>query len=261
MWSAPPLAAVSPQDLIAADALLAQEIARSTDPGRWGESAGGGTTVLPVFGTQSLPERPVDAVAAGAGRHLDLLTGVTSEEFRLFLVPLGMADRIDDTFLYGFLAALGLDPAAARTRYAASRPQAGAADLFSAVMTDHGYRIPALRIAEARALHGADTYVYEFAQPSPVLDGVLGACHMAELGYLFAGGSDPLADPAHHPKLSETVRAAWTSFARDGRPRHRGLPSWPAYLPDREVLRLTADAPAVVRDPRRDERLLWDGLR
>ncbi|MFE4515711.1 carboxylesterase/lipase family protein [Kitasatospora sp. NPDC056783] len=255
------LAALPPRELVAADARLAQEIARSTEPGRWGESAGGGTTVLPVFGTATLPERPVDAVRAGAGRHLDLLTGVTSEEFRLFLVPLGMADRIGDAFLHGFLAALGLDPAAARARYAASRPGAGAADLFSAVMTDHGYRVPALRIAEARAAHGADTHFYEFAQPSPALDGALGACHMSELGLLFGDLDDPLTDPAGHPRLSERLRGAWTSFARDGHPRHEDLPSWPAYLPDRLVMRLDDTAPAVLRDPGRPERLLWDGVR
>ncbi|MFF3631429.1 hypothetical protein [Streptomyces sp. NPDC002164] len=56
------LAAVPPQDLVAANSRLAEEIARSTDPGQWGEPAGGGTTVLPVAGTATLPERPVDAV-------------------------------------------------------------------------------------------------------------------------------------------------------------------------------------------------------
>ncbi|MFI2608334.1 carboxylesterase/lipase family protein [Kitasatospora sp. NPDC018619] len=255
------LAAVPPQDLLAAEGRLAQEIARSTEPGRWGESAGGGTTVLPVFGTASLPERPVDAIAAGAGRDLDLLTGVTSEEFRLFLVPLGMADRIGDPFLDGFLAALGLDPATARARYTASRSGAGAADLFSALMTDHGYRVPAIRVAEGRAAHGADTYFYEFTQPSPALDGALGACHMAELGSVFGNPDDPLTDPSAHPQLSDRIRGAWTSFARHGRPGHGQLPPWPAYLPGRQVMRLESAEPAVHRDPGHEERTLWEGRR
>ncbi|MFJ9444522.1 carboxylesterase/lipase family protein [Kitasatospora sp. NPDC101235] len=255
------LAAVPSQDLAAANSRLAQEIARSTDPGQWGESAGGGTTVLPVAGTATLPERPVDAIAAGAGRGLDLLTGVTAEEFRLFLVPLGMADHIDDGFLHGFLDALGLEPVTARAVYAEARPQASAADLFSAVMTDHGYRLPAVRIAEARAAHGADTYFYEFTQPSPALDGSLGACHMAELGPVFGNPHDPLTDTSAHPLLSERIRGAWTSFAHHGRPTSGHLPPWPAYLPGRSVMFLDATAPAVRHDPARPERLLWDGLR
>ncbi|MEV7122287.1 carboxylesterase/lipase family protein [Kitasatospora griseola] len=255
------LAAVPPQDLAAANSRLAQEIARSAEPGRWGESAGGGTTVLPVFGTATLPERPVDAIAAGAGRELDLLTGVTAEEFRLFLVPLGMADRIDDGFLHGFLAALGLDPVAARAVYAGTRPEAGPADLFSAVMTDHGYRLPAIRVAEARAAHGADTWFYEFTQPSPALNGALGACHMAELGPVFGNLHDPLMDTPNDPQLSERIRGAWTSFARHGRPATPHLPTWPPYLPTRSVMTLNATAPTVHQDPARPERVLWDGLR
>ncbi|MGW1179503.1 carboxylesterase/lipase family protein [Kitasatospora sp. NPDC002543] len=255
------LAAVPPRDLAAANGRLAQEIARSTDPGRWGESAGGGTTALPVAGTATLPERPVDAVAAGAGRGIDLLTGVTSEEFRLFLVPLGMADRIDDGFLQGFLASLGLDPAAARAVYAGARPGAGAADLFSAAISDHAYRVPALRVAEGRAAHGADTYLYEFTQPSPARDGALEACHMVELGSVFGNPEDPLTDPSTHPELSDRIRGAWTSFARHGRPATDRLPHWPAYFPDRSVMVLNATAPAVRQDPGRAERLLWEGLR
>ncbi|MFI9786379.1 carboxylesterase/lipase family protein [Kitasatospora sp. NPDC051984] len=252
------LAAVPPAELAAANGRLAQEIARSTEPAQWGESAGGGTTVLPVAGTATLPERPVDAIAAGAGRHLDLLTGVTAEEFRLFLVPLGMADRINDGFLHGFLAALGLDPVAARATYAETRPHATAADLFSAVMTDHGYRVPALRIAEARAAHGADTWFYEFTEPSPALDGALGACHMAELGPVFGHLNDPLLN---NPLLSAHLRSAWTTFAHHGHPTADQLPPWPPYLPGRAVMRLNATASGVHHDPARAERLLWTKLR
>ncbi|MER7702511.1 carboxylesterase family protein [Kitasatospora sp. NPDC097605] len=149
----------------------------------------------------------------------------------------------------------------ARAVYAGTRPRAGAADLFSAVMSDHGYRLPALRVAEARAAQGADTYVYEFTQPSPALDGALGACHMAEIGAVFGNPHDPLTDPSAHPRLSERVRGAWISFARHGRPAGDHLPPWPAYLPGRSVMFLDATAPAVHQDPARSERLLWDGLR
>ncbi|MFD8479414.1 carboxylesterase/lipase family protein [Kitasatospora sp. NPDC059673] len=255
------LAAVPPAELAAANSRLAQEIARSTEPAQWGESAGGGTTVLPVTGTATLPERPIDAIAAGAGRHLDLLTGVTAEEFRLFLVPLGMADRINDGFLHGFLADLGLDPVAARAAYASHRPDADAADLFSAVMTDHGYRLPAIRIAEARAAHGADTYFYEFTQPSPALNGALGACHMAELGPVFGNLHDPLMNTPDQPLLSERIRTAWTTFAHHGHPTTSLLPPWPPYLPDRSVMRLNATAPTIHLDPAGPERLLWTDLR
>lgn len=262
------LAVVPPERLVAANAALGQEIARATDPAQWGESAGGGTTVLPVVDGTSLPQRPVDAIAGGAGRDIDLLTGTTSDEFRLFLVPSGMGPRITDEVLTGFLAGLGLGPERARAVYSAKHPGATPGDLLSAAMSDHAYRIPALRVAESRAAHGADTYVYEFARPSPALDGALGACHMAEVGYVFGNLDSPLTGPGAPPELSDVMRRAWLSFARTGKPADApadapagAVPHWPAYGGRRSVMRLGDGAPAVLDDPAPDERRLWTGLR
>ncbi|CCB71239.1 Carboxylesterase (plasmid) [Streptantibioticus cattleyicolor NRRL 8057 = DSM 46488] len=260
------LATVSPERLVAADAALGREIAQATDPGQWGESAGGGTTVLPVVDGATLPRRPIDALADGAGRDIDLLTGTTSDEFRLFLVPLGIGPRVTEDVLQGFLAGFGLDPAEARAAYAAAHPGATPGDLLSAAMSDQAYRVPALRVAEARAAHGASTYVYEFAWPSPVLDGALGACHMAEIGFVFGNLSTPLTGADAPSELSDTLREAWTSFARTGHPTAPGtpggrLPHWPAYAGRRSVMRLGDGAPAVCEDPAARTRRLWEGRR
>ncbi|GAA2573411.1 MULTISPECIES: carboxylesterase/lipase family protein [Streptomyces] len=260
------LAAVPPERLIAADGALGREIAQAADPGQWGESAGGGTTVLPVVDGDTLPERPIDALAGGVGRDIDLLTGTTSDEFRLFLVPLGIGPRITDEVLHGFLAGLGLDPAGARDVYEAEHPGATPGDLLSAAMSDHAYRIPALRVAEARAAHGAETFVYEFARPSPALDGALGACHVAEVGFVFGNLSHPLAGPDAPRELSDGMREAWISFARTGRPGGTGapgdtLPPWPSYAGRRLVMRLGDGAAQVYEDPGSDRRKLWERLR
>ncbi|CUW25391.1 carboxylesterase/lipase family protein [Streptomyces reticuli] len=263
------LAAVPPDRLMAAEGALGREIAEAADPGLWGESAGGGTTVLPVVDGDTLPLRPIDALAAGAGRDIDLLTGTTSDEFRLFLVPLGIGPRITDEVLTGFLAGLGLDPAEARRVYTAAHPGATPGDLLSAALSDHAYRIPALRVAECRAAYGADTYVYEFARPSPALDGALGACHMAEIGFVFGNLSGPLTGPDAPRQLSDLMRGAWTSFARTGRPGSPsgsasagdGLPPWPPYAGRESVLRLGDGAPRVLEGAAADERRLWKDLR
>ncbi|MEU7205638.1 carboxylesterase family protein [Streptomyces sp. NPDC045470] len=273
------LTALPPERLIAANDALGREIAQASDPGPWGESAGGGTTVLPVVDGTTLPRRPIDALADGASRDIDLLTGTTSDEFRLFLIPLGIGPRITDDVLHGFLAGLGLDPVEARRVYAAAHPGATPGDLLSAAMTDHAYRIPALRVAEARAAHGADTFLYEFARRSPVLDGALGACHMAEIGFVFGNLAAPLTGPDAPQELSEQERAeqerakqelsdrmreAWISFARTGHPTGASggaLPHWPAYGGRRSVMRLGDAAPVVLEDPATYERRLWEGLR
>ncbi len=258
------LAAVAPDVLVAAGAALGREIAASREPHLWGESAGGGTTVLPVVDGVTLPSRPVDAMAAGAGAEIDLMTGTTTDEFRLFAVPLGITHRIDDTVLKGFLAGFGLPADRAHAVYTrAAAPDATPGDVFSDVMTDHGYRIPAIRVAENRARHGAETYVYAFARPTGAADGALGACHMAELPFVFGTLDTSLGDRRPDAEaLSDHIRAAWISFARDGRPAPpHGARTWRPYAPDRTVLRIDGDTAAEVHDPAAERRNLWEGRR
>ncbi|CAM5388073.1 carboxylesterase/lipase family protein [Streptomyces griseomycini] len=258
------LAATPPDVLVAADTALGQEIARSREPRLWGESAGGGTTVLPVVDGVTLPSRPVDAIAAGAGTEVDLLTGTTSDEFRLFAVPMGIVHRMDDTVVKGFLTGIGLPAERAHALYTlAAGPNATPGDVFSAVMTDHSYRIPAIRVAESRARHDAHTYVYEFARASTAADGTLGACHMAELPFVFGTLDTSPADRRPDAQdLSDQVRAAWVSFARDGRPTPpRGARAWRPYATDRTVLRIGAGTATEVHDPAAERRHLWEGRR
>ncbi|MFF8814826.1 carboxylesterase/lipase family protein [Streptomyces pactum] len=257
------LAATPPERLITANTALAQELAGSHDRDRWGEAAGGTLTLLPVVDGTTLTARPADALAAGHATGTDLLLGTNSDEFRFFLVPVGREHRVTEAAVRALLASYGLAPDPALAAYRAARPGATPADLLSAVVTDHAYRIPALRLAEARAAHGADTYLYEFAWPSPAFDGRLGACHTLEIPFVFGTLGTALTGPDAPAGLSDRMRGAWTAFARDGRPGTAGgqLPAWPPYGTERAVLRL-GDGPATVRrDPARAERLLWQQVR
>jgi len=104
--------------------------------------------------------------------------------------------------------------------------------------------------------------MYEFAWPSPAFDGLLGACHGLEIGFVFDTldkDADQMlgpllgADPAK--QLAETMHAAWVGFATSGNP------GWPKYdLSRRATMRFDAIS-EVVDDPRSAERALWEGVR
>ncbi|KUJ68421.1 carboxylesterase [Streptomyces albus subsp. albus] len=257
------LAAASPQRLMAANTALAQELAGTRDTRLWGEAANGSVTVLPVVDGATLPVRPVDAAAAGAGAQIPLLIGTNTDEARFFVVPRGIHHHLTEDALRTVLTACGADPDRALARYRATRPEAGWGDLFCTALTDQAYRVPAVRMAEARAVHGADTYVYEFAWPSPALDGTLGACHACEIDFVFGNTTGRLTGAAAPRELSDQMRGAWTAFARTGDPGTGGglLPRWPAYGERRSVLRLGDGPPAVRHDPAAEERILWEGIR
>ena len=92
--------------------------------------------------------------------------------------------------------------------------------------------------------------MYEFAWPSPVLGGRLGACHALEIPFVFdtldlgrkqmLGGALGQNPPQH---LADTMHRAWIEFAR------HGDPGWSRYEPPRRAVMRFAETMAVLDDP------------
>jgi para-nitrobenzyl esterase len=254
------LGAVPLEQLTRAQVEVAQEAQVNPDPARWGEVAANLMAFEPVVDGDLLPAVPIERIAAGAAPGVEVLAGTTSEEHRLFLVPTGVADQVTDEAL-GYLAgAYGLDPARAVAVYRERAPEAAPGELLADLMTDWFFRIPAVRVCEARVAGGGRAHAYEFAWRSPLFDGRLGSCHALELGFVFdtldAPGSAWLAGDAPPQALADDVHGAWVAFARDGDP------GWPAYEPGRRAtMTFDAGGPELVDDPRPAERALWEGVR
>ncbi|MGW6276193.1 carboxylesterase/lipase family protein [Kribbella sp. NPDC055071] len=203
-WSAAGLASVSIEELLAAQRAVAMELRANPDPARWGVTTigvgGGIMPFVPVIDNELIFEIPVDAVAAGAAAGVELLAGATSEEFRFFTVPSGLAAALTDDSLPRALVGMGI-PVRLGAAYGANRPGQSAGDVLAAVLTDATFTIPTIRLANAQREHGT-VYLYEFAWQSP-LPG-LGACHSLELGFMF----DTLA-AASRPCTAALRRRSW----------------------------------------------------
>jgi para-nitrobenzyl esterase len=223
----------------------------------------------PVVDGVVLPQRPLDAIAAGSAAETPLITGTTREEWRLFHAASGASmdeARLAAAAGWLFGADRGHDVIAA---YRATDPDASASDVYVALASDWVFRIPALRLAEvhARAARAPSTFVYEFDYASRAFGGLLGACHIVDVPFvldnldrggvdLFLGGLD---DAAH--RLAAATSGAWLAFARTGDPSHEGLPPWTPYDPDhRTTMILAAGGCEIVENPRSAERALWDGV-
>ncbi|MEV5491462.1 carboxylesterase family protein [Streptomyces bobili] len=188
--------------------------------GRLSSPVLGGPAFGIVIDGDLVPRHPLEALVDGdAARDTELLLGWTRDEYRLWLVPGGLLERVDR------LGAVALAGAMARCRcgsevprgYRALRPGAGTAETVGQMVTDHLLRLPLQRLAEARP---GTSYVYEFAWPS--LRPGLGACHALELGFVFDTGDLPdsakLAGDGAPQDLADAMHGAWVRFATTGDP-------------------------------------------
>jgi para-nitrobenzyl esterase len=263
------IAQVPVDRLLEAQAQIDGEVQSSPDPERWGTEVV--ATLMPfhpVVDGDVLPAPPIDRIAAGAAGGVDVLVGTNADDWRFSPVLGGFIDRITEDILtgpvevYGFwsIAAYGLPTDTALQHYRETHPGGSPGDLLAAVMTDWWLRVPALRLADAHAMTTAATYMYEFAWPSPVMGGRLGACHALEIPFVFdtlghrqmmggALGEDP------PQQLADTMHRAWVDFAS------KGDPGWPCYDLDRRPVMRFDITSSVVDDPYARERALWHGVR
>ena len=253
------LAAVPLDKLVKAASDLVTEVQTAPDPARWGSLALSLLPFAPVVDGSVLPAAPLSAFASGQGADVPLLIGSNRDEARLFLVAAGTIDLIDAVTLGAVAGAYGL-PDAGLSVYTANRPSGSAGDVLAAVITDWFFRIPAVRVAEARFGAGSGrTWMYRFDYPSPAANYGLGSCHGAEIPFVF----DTLGLPSVRPRLGEApsqavadrVHRVWVDFVTSG------SPGWAAYDAARRTTGLLAEDVAAVDDPAGDERAVWEGIR
>lgn len=252
------LAQVPLDQLIAAQQALAVEAQLMPDPARWGEVAANLMAFEPVIDGEVLPDLPIRRIAAGSARNVRVLAGANREEQRLFMVPNGLIDMVNDELLQMAVAGYGLPVDKTLELYRGTRPGASPGELLADISTDWFFRLPAIRVAEAQA-GAAGSWMYEFSWPSPQYQGRLGACHALELAFTFdtlaTEGHGALQGPEAPQGLADQMHHAWVRFITDGDP------GWDPYDPQRRAVQDFGPEVRVVEDPRGEQRQLWEGMR
>ena len=213
----------------------------------------------PVVDGTHLPESPLVAAAQGRAMDVPFLTGTNLDEWNLF--ALMSPGGLDDPKLLDRLERIFGDGHPVRAAYSADRPDATPDDLWNAVLTDATFRIPAIRLVEARAAATSETWQYLFTWATPAFGGVVKSCHALEIPFVFGvldnhGAELFLGGPVDDGMraLSESMQDAWLAFAR------HGDPGWEAWNPtDRPTQRFDIER-EVLRDPMAAERRVWDGV-
>ena len=232
------------------------------------QEGGVGTPLGPVMDGSVLPEPPLHAIAKGSAANVDFLTGTNLDEVRFWLitVPLLAVAPIQTAadFMPMLSKALGAYTNAIAASYKARRPKATDGDITMAIMTDVMFRVPQIRVVEAQSAQQPKTWMYLFTWPSPVRDGILGACHALELPFVFNHLHAPNTvefmgnDPPQ--KLADIMQDTWIAFAKTGDPNNKSVPNWPAYNTQTRATMLLNVKPSVENDPYSEDRQIWNGI-
>ena len=216
----------------------------------------------PVVDGIALPKRSIDAIADGSAVGIDVLVGTMLDEMKLFTVFDPNQQDVDMqllTTLFGDRANEIL------ATYEAQRYEAPSSTAWEAFLTDRTFRIPAIRVAEQQAKHGASAWMYRFDWPTPVYGGVLGACHALEIPFVFntiRNRTTSILTGEEPPQsIADAMHAAWIAFAHGKDLKQvQGLPTWPRYDEQQRATMLFNTICSTSDDPQSGTRRLWEGI-
>jgi len=247
------LAVADPMRLVAAQMDVSARMAEFRD---WGGVRVTVTPFSPVVDGEVLTRAPWRALIAGEARDVELLTGHNKDEYRLFIAREGRLGRITDeeaNVVLDYFAPAPDGPAGYRKAY----PGADAGGLYEVAFSDWLFRMPTLHLAQAHAMSGGTTYLYELAAQAPA--GPFGACHALDVPLVFGaygeGIGELLTGPEPPPAfvaLGDLMRREWVSFATCG------SPGWSAYGTEHRTTRVYDLQPDICSYPEEASMHLWE---
>ncbi len=190
-----------------------------------------------------VPANIYDALREGCAKKIPVIIGNNAEELPIFgsLLKPGLTQLFVKYTILSKLKKLGATSRQINTllelyRTAISADDRKAHREYNHLFSDEYFRIPATLFAESQQSAGPNVYFYCFAHQAPKIGA---APHVMELYFVF--GNLKTSDVADMMQvtgndeevcLSQSMMAAWTTFARTGNPNHPALPEWLPYEPD-----------------------------
>ena len=222
-----------------------------------------GMPFAPTIDGTILPRRAIECVAEGSAKGVAVMTGTTRDEWKLFTIAAANLKTMDEDSLRKMTARLAGEAHA--DAILAATTGGTPFERWNAIMTDHSFFVPATRLLDAQAAHGA-SYAYRFDWPSPFMDGALGSCHALELGFTFGTfrvkgaapffGSGPQAEA-----LSDAMMDSWIAFARHGNPSNDTSGAWMRYEAAKRATTIFGDGLAhVTSAPNEARRKAWESV-
>jgi para-nitrobenzyl esterase len=220
----------------------------------------------PVVDGEIVPVHPFDPVASDIQPGIPLVIGDMKDETANFLAPIEAVwnrTLTHEEMTQRVAAIAGAHTGRVVDLYMRLYPDMNPAERLIAITTDSNFRIRSLTLAQRRvALNAGPVWMYAFEWETPVLGGRLKAPHAMDVPFTFntldltnaTGGS------ADAQALSDTMSSVWAAFARNGKPDHPSIPTWPTYDTTTRATMILDTAIRVQNDPRGEARALWQEI-
>lgn len=212
-----------------------------------------------VHGTKLLPESPL--AAAGCTPGVPLLAGTTRNEAAPLLAGIAQAGHVGPLLSRGLRRALGLAGPLERAYRDGPRHIVDLDPLVEAGWSDWGFRIPTIRLLEARP---EPSWLYEFRWQPAGQQAASGAIHAIDLPFVrddldlvLAQGAaaDTVFGTDPPQELARRMHADFVRFATTGDP------GWPQYNGNERMTLVYDTTTEQVADAAGAERAVWAGRR
>jgi para-nitrobenzyl esterase len=219
----------------------------------------GAFPVGPTFGTEYLPQDPVQAMAEGTAHRVPLIVGTNADEGRLFTRFLQLLPTTEPAIAL----LLSDSDVESRDRITKAYPGYPSPSACIRLGGDFAFGTAAWQIASAHGRH-APTYVYRYDYaPRTFHWSGLGATHATELLAVFdvyrtRFGSlmTAAADRRSARRVSNDVQNRWRAFSRTGIPGE----GWPEYTAGNRAVMVFDRHSHLEFDPNADRRQAWEGF-
>ncbi len=219
----------------------------------------GAFPIGPVFGDDSLPLEPIEAMRRGVAHKVPLIVGTNADEGRLFTRFLRLLPTTEP-----MIEALLADAdSAVRERITAAYPGYPNQNACIRLGGDFAFGSAVWQIAAAHGSN-APTYLYRYDFAPRLLHwSGLGATHATELLAVFdvyrsrfGALLTAAADWRAALRVSNEIQGRWRSFSRTGTPGD----GWPAYTDSDRAVMVFDRKCRVEYDPHPERRMAWEGF-